>query len=67
MADPDYPLMFECSNCGRETTVTREDARGLYPHPDSANAPEVVLQEWGWMWGEAEELVVCPDCAGGMD
>ena len=46
-----YPFVYECSNCDRETTVTREDARGLYPDPDSFNAVEVVLQERGWARG----------------
>lgn len=28
-----YPFIFECDNCGKETTITREDARdcGLDP------------------------------------
>ena len=59
-----YPFAYECSNCERETTVTREDARGLYPHPDSFNAVEVVLQERGWMRGELEDLLFCPNCTG---
>ena len=60
-----YPFVYECSNCDRETTVTREDARGLYPDPDSFNAVEVVLQEWGWMHGELDQSIFCPDCVGG--
>ena len=61
------PFVYECSGCGNETTVTREDARGLYPDPDSLNAAEVVLEQRGWMRGEIEELVFCPKCAGGKD
>ena len=40
-----YPFVYECSGCGNETTVTREDAHGLYPGPDSSNAAEVVLEQ----------------------
>lgn len=61
----DYPFAYECSNCGAETTVTREEARGLYPDPDSFNAVEGVLQERGWIRGELEEMLFCPDCIGG--
>jgi hypothetical protein len=49
-----YPFVYECSSCGTETTVTREDARGLYPDPDSPNAVDIVLQERGWMRGKME-------------
>ena len=60
-----YPFVYECSGCGNETTVTREDARGLYPDPDSLNAADVVLEQRGWMRGEVEEMLLCLDCAGG--
>jgi len=60
-----YPFVYECSGCGNETTVTREGARGLYPDPDSPNALNVVLEQRGWMRGEIEELLFCPECAGG--
>jgi hypothetical protein len=56
-----YPFVFECAGCARETTVTRDTARALYPDPDSSHAPEVVLQERGWKEGPAEN-VYCPDC-----
>lgn len=59
------PFVHECSGCGNETTVTREDARGYYPDPDSLNAVDVVLEQRGWMQGEVEEMLLCPDCAGG--
>ena len=64
MSDPSYPFVYECSNCGDETTVTREDAHGFYPDPDSLNAVEVVLQERGWMSGKAEDMLFCPNCTG---
>jgi len=48
-----YPFVYECSGCGNETTVTREDARGYYPDPDSLNAVDVVLEQRGWMRGRA--------------
>ena len=64
MPNLSYPFAYECSNCGAETTVTREDARGLYPDPDSVNAAKVVLQERGWMRGEIEGQLFCPGCAG---
>ena len=60
-----YPFVYECSACGNETTVTREDARGLYPDPDSLNAADVVLEQRGWMRSEVEEMLLCLDCAGG--
>lgn len=61
MPDVSYPSTYECSGCTDGLTVTREDARGLYPDPDSPNAPEVVLQERGWFKGPNGELY-CPDC-----
>ncbi|WP_157942328.1 hypothetical protein [Salinibacter altiplanensis] len=61
MSSVSYPFIYECSACPDGLTVTREDARGLYPDPDSPNAPEVVLQERGWMKGPDENLY-CPDC-----
>lgn len=61
-----YPFVYECSNCGTETTVTRTDARDYYPNPDSFNAVEVVLEQRGWVRGELEELLFCPDCTGGL-
>lgn len=64
MPSLDYPFDYECSNCEREAVVTREEARGLYPDPDSINAPEVVLQERGWVQGEGDDLLYCPNCAG---
>lgn len=58
------PFAYECANCGRETTVTRRDARGLYPDPDSPHAVKVVLQERGWLRGEIEKMLFCPVCIG---
>jgi hypothetical protein len=40
-----YPLAFKCENCGTETTVTRAEARDLYPNPDSLTAVDEVLQQ----------------------
>ena len=60
------PFVHECSSCGSETTVTREDARGPYPDPNSLNAVDVVLEQRGWMRGEVEEVLLCPECAGGQ-
>lgn len=57
-----YPFAYECSGCRVESTVTREEARGLYPDPDSPNAPEVVLQERGWVKGPDDGLY-CSNCA----
>jgi hypothetical protein len=56
--------VYKCSNCEEETTVSRERAHGLYPDPDSQNAPEVVLQEQGWAKGPNGD-VYCPGCARG--
>lgn len=63
MPRPTYPLEYECFGCDRETVVDRSDARGLYSDPDSVNAPKVVLEQRGWMQGEADEMLFCPDCA----
>lgn len=63
--DLSYLFEFECANCEAETTVTREDARGLYPSPDSPNAPVVVLEQRGWMRSEIDDSLFCPDCIGG--
>jgi len=60
-----YPFVYECSGCGNETTVTREDARGYYPDPDSLNAVDVVLKQRGWMRGEGEDVLFCPKCTEG--
>jgi DNA replicative helicase MCM subunit Mcm2 (Cdc46/Mcm family) len=62
MPSPGYPFNFECANCGEEVTVTRKDARGLYPDPDSPNAIEVVFQERGLRAGEGEGAIFCPAC-----
>jgi hypothetical protein len=61
MPDVSYPSTYECSGCTDGLTVTREDARGLYPDPDSPHAPEVVLQERGWVKGPNDDLY-CPEC-----
>lgn len=58
------PFVDECSGCGNETAVTREDARGYYPDPDSLNAVDAVLEQRGWMRGEVEEMLFCPECGG---
>ena len=58
-------FVHECSGCDREATITRTDARGLYPDPDSLNAVDVVLEQRGRMQGEVKEMLLCPDCAGG--
>jgi len=60
-----YPFTYECSNCSAETTVTRADARILYPNPESFNAVEVVLEQRGWMRGEIDGVLFCPDCISG--
>lgn len=48
MPDLAYPFVFDCSECGKETTVERSDARGLYPDPDTQGAPDAVLEHRGW-------------------
>jgi hypothetical protein len=58
-----YPFVYECSNCDRETTVERVDARDLHTNPDSINALEIVLQQRGWLRDELKGLLFCPDCA----
>lgn len=62
-----YPFVYECSNCDNETTVERADARDLHTNPDSINAVEIVLQQRGWVRGELQRLLFCPDCTSGMD
>lgn len=62
----DYPFVFECSNCDVETTVTRQDARDLYPDPDSIDAVHMVLRDRGWLRDEIDRLIWCPDCAEGI-
>ncbi|PSQ79829.1 MAG: hypothetical protein BRD33_00065 [Bacteroidetes bacterium QH_6_63_17] len=66
MPNSDYPFVFECTTCDQETTVTREDALGLYPDPESTNAARVVLEQRGWMRGTSEDMLFCPACAGGQ-
>jgi len=60
-----FPFIYECSGCRNETTVTRGDARGLYPIFDSSNAAEVVLEQRGWMRGEVEKMLLCPERRNG--
>lgn len=64
MPSPAYPVKYECSGCDRESVVERSDARGLYSDPDSVNAPQVVLEQRGWMQGDVNGgMRFCPDCA----
>jgi len=61
MAGLSYPFVFECEKCGTETTVTRAEARDLYPNPDSLTAiDEVLQQEKGWT--NDQRGAYCPDC-----
>jgi hypothetical protein len=61
MAGLTYPFVFECEKCGIEATVTRTQARDLYPNPDSITAVDVVLeQELGWT--KDTRGAYCPDC-----
>jgi hypothetical protein len=62
MSGLSYPFKFECSACEEETIVTRDQARYRYPDPESTNAPDVVLEQRGWVQGASDELY-CPDCA----
>lgn len=57
-----YPFVFECDNCGTETTVTRTDARDSGLHPDKNQAVDVVLEMRGWIDGPMGYTVFCPDC-----
>jgi hypothetical protein len=58
-----YPFVYECTNCGAETTIERADARQLHTNPDSINALEIILQERGWLRDDIKGLLFCPDCA----
>jgi len=61
MAGLSYPFVFESDKCEAEATVTRAEARDLYPNPDSLTAvDEVLQQEKGWTNGERGAY--CPDC-----
>lgn len=54
-------FVFECEEYATEATVTRAEARDLYPNPDSLTAvDEVLQQEKGWTNGERGAY--CPDC-----
>jgi hypothetical protein len=56
-----HPFVFECEKCSAEATVTRTEARDLYPNPDSLTAVDEVLhQEKGWT--NDERGAYCPDC-----
>jgi len=57
-----YPFVFSCHECEAETTVTRAEARDLYPNPDSLTAVDEVLeQEKGWT--QETWRAYCPDCS----
>jgi len=60
-----YPFVYECTECGEETTITRTEARDLAVNPDSFDAVEIVLQGRGWLRGEINDLLWCPSCAEG--
>jgi len=60
-----YPFVYECTNCGAKTTITRTEARDLAVNPDSINALEIVLQQRGWLRDETEGLLWCSSCAEG--
>lgn len=56
-----YPFVFECDGCDAEATVTRAQARDLFPNPESLDAvDEVLIQEHGWT--KDRRGVYCPDC-----
>ena len=62
MSGLSYPFVFECDECGAETSVTRAEARDLYPNPDSLTAvDEVLQQEKGWT--QRASAAYCPDCS----
>jgi hypothetical protein len=66
MPDLTYPFVFECESCGTEATVTRAEARDLYPNPDSLTAVDEVLeQEKGWTQGSRGAY--CPNCTEERD
>jgi len=61
-----YPFVFECEECGTEATVTRAEARDLYPNPDSLTAVDEVLgQKKGWTQSRAGAY--CPGCTEERD
>ncbi len=61
-----YLFVFECKSCGTEATVTRTEARNLYPNPDALTAvDEVLQQEKGWT--KAPSGVYCPGCTEARD
>lgn len=60
-----YPHTFHCHDCGDRRVVKRSDACDFYEDPNSQNALNVVLKEWGWV--QAFNGIFCPDYAGGKD
>jgi len=58
-----YPFVYECTNCGRETTIERSDARDLHPNPDDLNSHALVLRARGWLQDEIDGFLWCPDCS----
>lgn len=63
MPDLAYPFVFDCSKCGKETTVKRSDARELHPDPDTQGALDAVLEHRGWKKAPRDRYLYCPDCA----
>lgn len=56
-----YPFVFECDGCEAEVTVTRAQARDLFPNPDSLDAvDEVLIQVHGWT--KDVRGAYCPNC-----
>mgnify|MGYP006297012551 CR=1 FL=1 len=63
MPDRSFPLVYECANCGRQTTLTQEDTGELYVNPRGINAVEITLQRRGWVRDDIKGLLFCPHCA----
>jgi len=59
----DYPFVFECTNCGEETTIHRSAAEDLNHDPDSMEAALMILDRRDWLRDEDEDLLLCPACA----
>lgn len=65
MSNRSYPIVYGCSNCGRETTVERADVEELHPDPDDHGALDTVLQTRGWVRAPMDNSLYCPDCVAG--
>ena len=52
-----YPFVYECKNCGEQTTIERENVKDLH----GLNAREIALQRRGWARDDIKGVSLLPE------